>query len=517
MQESLPLPSSGLAHIVNEHLIPEHLHALLALSLSPDTSLSQQLHDHLVTGCGLLGMKTGILGHAEANNYEITAAINPSPGREAGSECPLGATYCGAVVKHAACIAYPHISLMEGMTSHPAYQTMAFESYLAAPVWSEGRLTGTICFGDPSPRTHDFTPSECALVATLGVAVGQLMDRENEHQRLTTELKHVRATNQEMELLFSRCQLPMAMMDFHGHWTRLNSALSQLLGIEASELRRGSLEDISHPTDMIACRNALNAMREGELTHFHQRHRYRGRQGLMVEVMLNLDLVDGHSGIILSQHQDISEQLAHEESLVRLRHKLACLTKTHPTTSAPLDNLIPMPLLEQQLDNEIARSARHGQALSLLMLNVDAFIDFNRLFGRPAGDRALRQVASILRNATRKSDVVSQREDGTLIALLTSTDSSGAIILAERVRHAVNALDGLGKPITCSLGLTCYHPTPDTLSLAKQVDLMERAQHALKKAKRQGRDRVRFLDLDPAHLPESALVPGRLSTPRDNI
>ncbi|MDO6816350.1 diguanylate cyclase domain-containing protein [Cobetia amphilecti] len=491
-------PQAAAATVfLNENLGPAQLQALFALTLAPAGTFSEQLREYLVTACRLLGMTTGILGHAEANRYEIMAAVNPPPGKVEGAIAPLNETYCNEVVEQAGCIAYANIASTPALEAHPALKSMPFQSYIAAPVWTEGRLTGTVCFGDNSPRAADFSASDRALVETLASLLGGLIDRENARKRLTSELGNLRLAYQEMELLFSRCQLPMAIMDFHGHWTRLNPALAQLLGTERSELQRGALEDVSHPADMQACQEALLAMQAGEITHFEQPHRYLGRQGQIIEVMLHLDVIDSHSGVILSQHQDLSERRSHEESLARMRHKLASMAPPGPAVPSVLDKLLPAEIFEQQLDGEIARSARHGQPLSILLLNVDAFTDFNRQYGRAAGDRALQQVSTILRNATRKSDLLSQRDDGSLIAVLGQTDSSGAIILAERVRHATAELHGLDGPVTCSIGLTCYHPAPDTLTLANRLELCERAQHALKKAKRQGRNRVRFLELEP--------------------
>lgn len=490
-------PPPEMACVLDENLTAVQLQALMALTLTPADTFNEQLREYLGTACRLLGMTTGILGHAEARCYEIMAAVNPPPGKAEGAIAPLAETYCNEVVEQAGCIAYANIASTTELAAHPALKSMPFQSYIAAPVWTEGRLTGTVCFGDDTPRATDFSASDRALVETLANLLGGLIDRENAHRRLSSELSNLRLAYQEMELLFSRCQLPMAIMDFHGHWTRLNPALSQLLGMERSELQRGTLEDVSHPADIQACQQALQAMQAGEITHFEQPHRYLGRQGQIIEVMLHLDMIDSHSGVILSQHQDLSERRSHEESLARMRHKLASMAPASPAGAAVLDKLLPAEIFEQQLDGEIARSARHGQPLSILMLNVDAFTDFNRQYGRAAGDRALQQVSTILRNATRRSDLLSQREDGSLIAALGQTDSSGAIILAERVRHATAELHGLDGPVTCSIGLTCYHPAPDTLTLANRLELCERAQHALKKAKRQGRNRVRFLELEP--------------------
>ena len=171
-------PQAAAATVfLNENLGPAQLQALFALTLAPAGTFSEQLREYLVTACRLLGMTTGILGHAEANRYEIMAAVNPPPGKVEGAIAPLNETYCNEVVEQAGCIAYANIATTPALEAHQALKSMPFQSYIAAPVWTEGRLTGTVCFGDNSPRAADFSASDRALVETLASLLGGLIDR----------------------------------------------------------------------------------------------------------------------------------------------------------------------------------------------------------------------------------------------------------------------------------------------------------------------------------------------------
>ena len=116
---------------------------------------------------------------------------------------------------------------------------------------------------------------------------------------LADALDNLRLAYQKMEGLFSHCSLPMALMDFHGHWTRMNPALSRLLGMEPKETDMQCPGRHLAPTGhSSSCREALSAMRTGDISEYRQPHRYLGRHGQMIDVMLELKVIDSRAGMI---------------------------------------------------------------------------------------------------------------------------------------------------------------------------------------------------------------------------
>jgi len=145
---------------------------------------------------------------------------------------------------------------------------------------------------------------------------------------------------------------------------------------------------------------------------------------------------------------------------------------------------------DNMLRRLIQRCSSGGEALSLLMIDIDNFKRFNDAHGHLAGDRALNAVAHCLLNNLRPEDMVARFGGEELIALLPGTDGEEAQQVAERLRAAVGttsiAGDGGGQlsPLTISLGVAELQAGQSAHALVGAAD------SALYRAKRAGRNRV---------------------------
>jgi diguanylate cyclase (GGDEF)-like protein len=140
---------------------------------------------------------------------------------------------------------------------------------------------------------------------------------------------------------------------------------------------------------------------------------------------------------------------------------------------------------------EIERSLRHQVALSVLMIDIDHFKDFNDTYGHATGDRVLQTVAQAIRDALRTTDICARHGGEEFAVLLPNTSGESAGFVADRVRRTLRdtRYTGLGLPpdvnITISVGVaTCPRDATDL------DELMELADKALYKAKACGRDQV---------------------------
>ncbi len=145
--------------------------------------------------------------------------------------------------------------------------------------------------------------------------------------------------------------------------------------------------------------------------------------------------------------------------------------------------------LEQSLTREAELSRRHGQALSVVMLDMDHFKDLNDRYGHQAGDAALRAAALLLKEQLRNVDMVFRFGGEEFVLVLSNTGLEAAAIVAERIRAAIqNLLFLIGEKqvrLSASLGCATYRP------YESQEDLLWRADQALYQAKRDGRNRIR--------------------------
>ena len=113
--------------------------------------------------------------------------------------------------------------------------------------------------------------------------------------------------------------------------------------------------------------------------------------------------------------------------------------------------------IQQSLDEAFANADRHGQPLSVLMIDIDHFKAINDAHGHDTGDEALRLVAATVRSTLRTGDMVGRWGGEEFLAVLPSTDCRGATIVAERVREAVAlgafVVDGVLVPVSVSIGV----------------------------------------------------------------
>lgn len=147
--------------------------------------------------------------------------------------------------------------------------------------------------------------------------------------------------------------------------------------------------------------------------------------------------------------------------------------------------------LFDKLEEETGRAHRQDHPLSLMLLDIDDFKDFNDTFGHLEGDRVLTGLGNVLKVSTRRHVDAAFRYGGDEFAvLLAETGSAQALIVAERIRQAFEEL-GFG---CCSLSLGLVQLRPGETA----EDLVRRADSAMYEAKRQGGNRVHTVALEPA-------------------
>jgi diguanylate cyclase (GGDEF)-like protein len=142
--------------------------------------------------------------------------------------------------------------------------------------------------------------------------------------------------------------------------------------------------------------------------------------------------------------------------------------------------------LMELASTELERSRRYGSALALVSLDLDHFKKINDEHGHAAGDRVLKQVAALCREALRQGDLAGRIGGEEFVLVLPHVDADAAEHLAERLRslfeHKLSVAPGW--PVTASFGVAVFAPG---MSLA---DLLQKADMALYQAKAAGRNRV---------------------------
>ena len=171
------------------------------------------------------------------------------------------------------------------------------------------------------------------------------------------------------------------------------------------------------------------------------------------------------------------------EALQESRAKLERLSATDELTG-----LFNRRHLAKAFESELSRAERSDKPLSLLMIDLDRFKDFNDRWGHLKGDEFLREAGAVLQRKLRPTDILARYGGEEFVVLMPGTPQDQAVLVAERVREAFadrGIASGLEPRITVSIGVASF---PQDGATAKE--LVEAADGALYLAKQAGRDRV---------------------------
>jgi diguanylate cyclase (GGDEF)-like protein len=150
----------------------------------------------------------------------------------------------------------------------------------------------------------------------------------------------------------------------------------------------------------------------------------------------------------------------------------------------------------QRLADERARSQRYRTPFGVLMMDLDTFKEVNDRHGHNIGDLFLRHSADAIRQSLRGSDIACRWGGDEFCVLLPQTEVEAARATAERIRKGIEALSPtlIGIRATASVGVATYPTDFD----GTVEDLVKRADQALYRAKREGKDRVEIYSLKRA-------------------
>lgn len=144
---------------------------------------------------------------------------------------------------------------------------------------------------------------------------------------------------------------------------------------------------------------------------------------------------------------------------------------------------------EHNLEREFLRAKRYKNNLSMAMLDIDFFKLVNDTYGHQYGDYVLREVANLLKDSFRKTDMLYRYGGEELAIIMPETSLENAVIPAERLREKISRYEfiynGIKTKLTVSLGVSSMD-----LNMDSQKDIVKFSDVALYNAKNSGRNKV---------------------------
>jgi diguanylate cyclase (GGDEF)-like protein/PAS domain S-box-containing protein len=197
---------------------------------------------------------------------------------------------------------------------------------------------------------------------------------------------------------------------------------------------------------------------------------------------------DGSVDCLVGFMFDISERKRAEDKILQLQKELEALSYRDPLTG-----IANRRMFDQILDVEWGKARALGEPLSLVIVDIDFFKQYNDRYGHPQGDACLKEVARVLdRAAARTRDLCARLGGEEFVLVLPATDEAAALAVAERCARRLaraalpHAASSVADVVTCSMGVaTIVRGSRDL-----PAQLVDTADTRLYRAKAAGRNRI---------------------------
>jgi two-component system cell cycle response regulator len=318
---------------------------------------------------------------------------------------------------------------------------------------------------------------------------------QNDLQALNTQLRrqaqNLEASRADFRALLENNSDAMIVIDRGGTVRYVNQAAQVLFG-------RSREEFIGHAFDFFV---VGGDHKEVEISRPADGRRHDDSS--LEKLVAELRVVETNweaDGAYLATLRDITERKRYERQLAEQQKKLEAANAALEAlaTSDGLTGLKNRRAFKEKLSEEMRRSSRYQLPISLLIMDVDKFKQYNDTYGHPAGDEVLRRLAAVLQSGARASDFVARYGGEEFVVLLPNTDAEGALMISERLRKMIEGTSWVERAVTASGGVATMLTTAvGDEALTQQGDiLIGEADKALYQSKADGRNRITPVVID---------------------
>ena len=465
----------------------ERLHALYNTTSQQSLSFEEKTEAMLEMGCAQFGLEIGILVRVEGEQYQMVQGRSPHASLPPGASFPDCEGYCTEALGRS-----------EALNS---------ASYISTPIRVDGAVWGRLCFAGALPESRLFTSGDREMVRLMAQWIGGEIARRQAEEA-------VQGSEERFRTAIASMSEGLIVMGADGVIHLWNDSAERILGKTRSEMHGWRP---LHP-GFVPVREDGSRFPEGSYPLMVSLRRGEPQtdvvvglprgDGRMIWVSVNAKPLfppgsapDSTPSAIVATFKDITERRCQEdriaEQMVQIKEHAATLEAQKLELEAVNAELETLALRDglTGLSNrrafglrvtlEMSRAMRYGTPLSLLLLDVDHFKEYNDSFGHVAGDEVLRTLSQVLLIQGRETDFFARYGGEEFVIILPHTGSEGARILAERLCAAISGTTWPTRPVTASIGVATLLPDMTT-----EDDLVSAADRALYAAKTAGRNRV---------------------------
>lgn len=310
-------------------------------------------------------------------------------------------------------------------------------------------------------------------IGIIGI-MHDISDRKQMEEQLRFEEKRFRN-------LVEHSSDVIVVVNLEGNIVYQNPAIEKVLGYKPEERAGKRGMEIVHPDDvnflaesfLTVISNPNTPAIRGEVRLRHKDGTYRTLEAV------GSSLVKDHvvEGVIIN-YRDITERKLAEEALKKSEQRYLELSIIDDLTQ-----LYNSRHFYAQLEREIERSKRYEQPLTLLMIDIDKFKDFNDAYGHIEGDNVLARLGRVIKRCLRDSDTAYRYGGEEFTIILPMTTSRDGFVTAERIKDELNKevftpVPGKEVIVTMSIGVAEYQLIEDMKIFVNRTDqFMYRAKH----------------------------------------
>ncbi len=308
-------------------------------------------------------------------------------------------------------------------------------------------------------------------------SVVPILERDNQQRCEDTRSRHPDNDVSSRALLSELERKNRELNTINTELARANAAAAELIAEIEEKSRR--IEELNQALSLA---NAHSAEVLAEIAE---------KNTLLEETNSKLALANARAAELMAELELKNEHIEKlNQKLLEQNREITLLSITDPLTGCYNRHH-----MNSKLPTEMQRSERYGHPLSVILCDIDHFKQINDTYGHSIGDLVLKEFATCLRESVRScSDWVVRFGGEEFLIVLTETDHTAAVSVAERIRGLVNQRQihiGSGTiRITASFGVASCDPGIGTHACLSMEAILEKADRNLYQAKTQGRNTV---------------------------
>ncbi|MBE0304472.1 sensor domain-containing diguanylate cyclase [Leptospira interrogans] len=303
------------------------------------------------------------------------------------------------------------------------------------------------------------------------------MDLENEYN-------HEKFFNYSLDL--------HAIQKMDGIILQINQSFQRIMGWTNEDLKGRTHFHLLHPEDVESSLKEFEQLNEG-VSHLSIQNRCRCADGTYKYFSWTA-FPDLESDRIYVTGRDITDIIESNQKISKLASDLeeANNKLLEQASTDPLTKLKNRRSFNEEINHLIRLGQHQEKSISLMMIDVDHFKDYNDKFGHPAGDRILIRLAEVFTETLRSCDLVARFGGEEFVVALSDTNEEKAVEVAERLMANVKKKSWENSPITISVGITTLNfndPVP-IYHTDLSTGIIEDADRALYRSKANGRNQA---------------------------